>query len=97
MNGKAPMPAQQDVIIEPKHVEIEAQKAEEAAEEENEEDVLTHEKLTDHLTRLIFKKRENSVLIKSIIARYSEGKLNDVPLEKLPALKADIDAEVPSE
>jgi hypothetical protein len=74
-------------------VKSEPVKQTETKAEESSEPGLTHEDLRDLCLKL---NRENNVCrdkIKSVIARFTDGRLQDVPVDKLSDLKAEIEAE----
>lgn len=91
MNGKPKMPVEKDVVIEPKTVEAEKPKTEKK-ETENAETSITHDEVKELCLDLNRKDPANKDKIMAIIADFTDGKLADVPSDKLEALKSRIDA-----
>jgi len=61
-------------------------------EVKEEKQQLTHEELKDFCLELNRQNPDNKEKIKSIISKFTDGKLMDVPSDKLPDLKAQIEA-----
>ena len=70
------------------------EKPKQEVKEEKQDRQLTHEELKDFCLELNRQNPDNKEKIKSIISKFTDGKLMDVPSDKLPDLKAQIEAEL---
>ena len=64
----------------------------EKPKEEKQDRQLTHDEVKDFCLELNRQNPDNKEKIKSIISKFTDGKLMDVPSDKLPDLKAQIEA-----
>ena len=85
LNGKDKMPAPKQVVIEPRTETVQT------AEPQTEKSGVSHDELKDLCLSLNRENPDNKGKIKDIIAKYTEGKLQDVLDKDLPSLKADIE------
>lgn len=73
-------------------VETEPEKAEAAPVEEAPADAVTHKELQDLCLAMVRKDRKLKTAIKDALAEYGANVMADVPADKLPALKATLEA-----
>jgi|SRR6056297_1262809 len=67
-------------------------KPKQEAKKEKQDKQLTHEEIKDFCLELNRRDPANKEKIKSIISKFTDGKLMDVPPGKLPDLKTEIEA-----
>ena len=87
LNGLTPMPVTQDVVIEPR-----TEQAEKPDVEVFPADTSKYDEVHQFCLDLSAKNISNVKKIKEIIAKYTDGKVADIPLEKLDAFKAEVEA-----
>jgi len=68
------------------------EKPKQEVKEEKQDQQLTHDEVKDFCLELNRQNPANKDKIKSIISKFTDGKLMDVPSDKLPDLKAQIEA-----
>ena len=94
LNGKPAMPMTKQVIIEPKTETVQTAEPQTAQTEETDNattDPATHDEVKALCLELNRKDPANKDKITALIADYTDGKLADVPVAKLPDLKARIE------
>ena len=94
LNGKPAMPAAKQVIIEPKTETVQTAEPQTVETEETDNaatDPATHDEVKALCLELNRKDPANKDKITALIADYTDGKLADVPVAKLPDLKARIE------
>ena len=95
MNGKPAMPAPKQVVIEPRTETVQTAEPQTVETEETDNaatDPATHDEVKALCLSLNRENPANKDKITAIIADYTDGKLADVPVAKLPDLKARIEA-----